>query len=167
MIQPELPITLNTLGKKLPFSSIYSCLAGLTLLQFFYDLKSAGDHSQLQNCEVNYVIPQFSFFPLDKAKSYTWQKFEVVGPLTVQGLIQDFSQRQPDLILKLVFCKGVLLYENITNSQNEHGEKVVEEIIRSMVPFCPKTKELILEYIVYDKSDTRVFFPLVRYSIKK
>ena len=115
-----MPITLNVLGKKLPFSSIYSCLSGLTLLQFFYQL-NCEDKSSLRNCEINYTTPRFKFRPLEKEKEYTWQQFAVEGPLTLKEFFEKFSSKYRNLSIKLIFCKGLLIYEDYI-SKNDTGK---------------------------------------------
>ena len=118
---------MNVLGRKLPFSSIYSSLAGLTLMKFFDNLLS-DEVNKLQNCDVNYIIPQFVFKPLDFKKELTWNKLEIEGPLTLKEFLKLLSEKFPKFSVKLIFCKGLLIYENYVGD-SETKEDMIDYVI--------------------------------------
>jgi len=115
--KPVLPITFNVLGKKLQFSSIYSCLSGLTILQFFYQL-NCEEKNKLKNCDINFIDPKFSFKPIEIKKEYTWQRMELEGPLTLKEFFEIFSSKYRNLSIRLIFCKGLLIYENYVSNND-------------------------------------------------
>ena len=102
---------MNTLGKRMKYSSIYPCLAGLTLIQFLFQLNN-NDHTKLNNCEVNFISPKFVFKTLDMKKEFNSKKLEINGPISMNQFLGMFNEKFPVLTIRLIFCKGLLIYEN-------------------------------------------------------
>ena len=71
------------------YSPIYSCMAGLTLIQLFSDLNNK-DHTKLRNCDVNFIHPKFVFKHLDEKKEFNWKKLEIKRPITLKEFLEMF-----------------------------------------------------------------------------
>ena len=97
------------------YSPIYSCMAGLTLIQLFSDLNNK-DHTKLRNCDVNFIHPKFVFKHLDEKKEFNWKKLEIKGPITLKEFLEMFKIKFKENLIRLIFCKGLLIYENYTKN---------------------------------------------------
>ncbi|KAI9143154.1 hypothetical protein BKA69DRAFT_1026824 [Paraphysoderma sedebokerense] len=165
-------------GKIIPaIATTTALVTGLVCLELYKIVDGKTDIEQYKNGFVNLALPFFGFSEPIAApklkyndKEWTlWDRFDVVGDITLQELLTLFKEKH-ELEITMLSCGVSMLYSFFMPKKKQEERKamniskLVETVSKKPVP--AHARSLVLEMCVNDKDGEDVEVPYLRVVIK-
>ncbi|CAH8513932.1 unnamed protein product [Heterobilharzia americana] len=165
-------------GKIIPaIATTTSLVAGLVCLELFKIVQGHKKLERFKNAYVDLASPFTSFYepvPPAKSKYYDtefslWDRFELSGPMTLQGLVDYFKNNlklnvtmlsQDVSMLYAFFMPEARRKERLVMSLKQ----LVETVSKRQIP--PHVKALVFDVCCSDMNDEDVDVPYIRYVLE-
>ena len=166
-------------GKIIPaIATTTALVTGLVCLELYKVVDERKTIEDYKNGFINLALPFFGFsepIAAPKFKYYEnewtlWDRFEVVGDLTLKALLDLFKTKH-DLEITMLSCGQTMLYSFFMppkKLQDRLAMKITEAVVSiSKKPIADHVNSLVLEVCVNDRDGEDVEVPYIRVIIKE
>ncbi|KAJ3092989.1 SPS-sensor component ptr3, partial [Quaeritorhiza haematococci] len=151
-------------GKIIPaIATTTALVTGLVCLELYKILDGKNKLEDYKNGFVNLALPFFGFsepiaapkLKYHESEFSLWDRFDVVGDLTLQELV-DYFQKEHELEITMLSCGVSMLYsfympaKRMSERKAMPISKLVETVSKKPIP--PHVKALVLEMCVNDRT---------------